>query len=95
MTVSVFLAMLTVFSTVTSIVTECAKKIFSDKVSSNILALGSGCFVGIGGTLAYYILNAIPFTAGNITLMVLMGIASAMGAMVGYDKVTQLIEQVK
>ena len=54
-----------------------------------------GGVVGIGGSAAYYAVSSIPFTASNIVFMFLMGIASAIGAMIGYDKIIQTITQIK
>lgn len=37
----------------------------------------------------------IPFTPPNIVCMVLMAVAVWVGAMLGYDKVIQMIDQIK
>ena len=98
MTLSLFVTLLTVFSAMTAIVTEGIKKLLdSEQVgySANILAFLIACVVGIGGTAIYYALNSIPFVSTNILCMVLMGIATSIGAMVGYDKVIQTIQQIK
>lgn len=98
MTIALFIMLLTVFSAVTGICTEGVKKILDSQnitYSSNILAFIIACIIGIGGTAVYYILNTIDFTIGNIICMILMGIAVSMGSMVGYDKVTQTIQQFK
>lgn len=98
MTFALFITLLTVFSTVTGVFTEAVKKLLADTkfvVPSNILAFVVACVVGIGGTGAYYVLNSIEFTSVNILCMVLMGIATSLGAMVGYDKVIQTITQIK
>lgn len=42
-----------------------------------------------------YISLGIAFTPPNIVCMVLMAVAVWVGSMVGYDKVIQMIEQVK
>lgn len=96
MTVSLFLTLLTMFSTVTSLFTQFVKKILDEKgktYSSNILVAIIGCLVGVCGTGVYYILYTIEFNLINITCMFLMGLASSMGAMLGYDKVAQTIKQ--
>ena len=51
------------------------------------------CIVGIGGTAIYYVLAGVAFTSVNVICMILMGLATAIGAMVGYDKVIQTIKQ--
>lgn len=76
---------------------EAVKKILDTakvKYAANIVALITACVVGIGGTAAYYAITSIPFNATNIVCMVLMGVASAAGSMIGYDKVKQAIEQI-
>ena len=98
MDVTLFVTLLTVFSTVTSIFTEGCKKFLDDlKVTyaSNILAFIVACIVGIGGTAIYYVLCSVDFNATNIVCMILMGFATSIGAMVGYDKVIQTIGQIK
>lgn len=96
MTVELFLAMLMFYSTATSLVTEGLKKInyIKEKVPYNIVVLVVAMVVGCGLTSIYYIANGIPWTTLNIIYLVLMGIANWLGAMVGYDKVKQLIGQI-
>lgn len=98
MTLTLFITLLTAFSTVTSLATQCAKKILDEKkfaYTSNILVVIIACIVGIGGTAVYYILNAVEFDIANTTCMILMGLATSLGAMTGYDKVIQTIKQFK
>lgn len=98
MNVTLFVALLTMFSTLTGVITEGCKKLLNDtkiSYSSNILAFTVACFVGVGGTGVYYILNSIEFNLINIVCMMLMGLATSIGAMVGYDKVIQTITQLK
>lgn len=95
MNVTVFLILLSAFSVLSSLMTEGIKNIAIDKVnlSYNIVALITALIIGGGGTAVYYQLNAIPFTVNNIIYMVLMGLASGLVSMVGFDKVKQSIEQ--
>ena len=98
MNISLFITLLTAFSTVTSVITEGVKGLLSKKsviYSSNVLVFVIACVVGIGGTGVYYILSSIDFSLINITCMILMGLATSIGAMVGYDKVIQTINQLK
>lgn len=98
MTVTLFITLLAFFSTITSLCTEGLKKLFCEhglKYSSNLIAIVVACIVGTLGTGAYYIIYSIPFTAVNIVCIFLMGCASAVCAMVGYDKVVQTIQQIK
>lgn len=97
MTISLFITLLTIFATVTGLTTEAVKKILdSNRVaySANIVASIIAAIVGIGGTAAYYAIVHIPFTAANVVCMILMGLAVAVGSMIGYDKVTQAIQQI-
>lgn len=98
MNIALFITLITVFSAITSLFTECAKKLLNERhlsYSSNIITFVIACVVGIGGTGIYYTLNGIPFTGSNIVCMLLMGLAVSVGATVGYDKVIQTIAQFK
>lgn len=91
-----FLILLSAFSVLSSLVTEGIKKIASDKanLSYNIVALIVALVIGGIGCGIYYQLNAIVFTTNNIIYIVLMGLASGLVSMVGFDKVKQAIEQI-
>lgn len=96
MTLTLFLGLLAAFSTITGICTEGIKKLLDENkvsYSSNMLAFVVSCVVGIGGTAVNYVMSGIPFNAPNVICMVLMGLATSMGAMVGYDKVIQTVKQ--
>lgn len=95
MNTTMFLILLSSFSFLSSLVTEAIKGIASDRVhlSYNIVALITALMVGGGGTGIYYQLNAVPFTVNNNIYIVLMGLASGLVSMVGFDKVKQAIEQ--
>ena len=96
MNTTMFLILLSAFSVISSLITEGIKNLANDRVnlSYNIVALTTALIVGGGGTAVYYQLNAIPFSANNIIYMVLMGLASGLVSMVGFDKVKQAIEQI-
>ena len=98
MTVTLFITLLVILSAVVSLFTE-AVKIFLDgiagKYSSNVVVLVVSIIVGIGGTYLAYLFMGIPFILPNILCMVLMAVAVWVGAMVGYDKVLQTLEQIK
>lgn len=96
MDVTVFFILLSAFSSVSSLVTEGIKNIAADRaeLSYNIIALVTALLIGGGGTAVYYQLNAVPFTVNNIIHMVLMGLASGLVSMIGFDKVKQAVEQV-
>lgn len=96
MDVTAFFILLSAFSSVSSLVTEGIKNIAADRaeLSYNIIALVTALLIGGGGTAVYYQLNAVPFTVNNIIHMVLMGLASGLVSMIGFDKVKQAVEQV-
>lgn len=98
MNITLFITLLTMFSAITGVITEGCKKLLDGtkiSYSSNILAFIVACIVGGGGTGVYYILSSIEFNLINIVCIVLMGLATSIGAMVGYDKVIQTIAQLK
>lgn len=97
MTVTVFIGLVTVFSVITSLCTEACKKVLDElyvKYASNLLVCIIAAIVGVLGTCAYYVLFSIDFTAANIICIPLMSATSAVGSMVGYDKVVQTIKQI-
>ena len=96
MTLTIFMALLVTLAVVVSLITEAVKKALDEsgvKYSSNVVVLIVALIAGVGGTALTYLFLAIPFTLPNIICMVLMAIAVWVGAMVGYDKVLQMIEQ--
>lgn len=96
MTLSLFMALLVILALIVSLITE-AVKMFLDnagiKYSSNAVVLIIAVIVGVGGTALMYLFLGVAFTVPNIICMVLMAIAVWVGAMVGYDKVLQMLEQ--
>lgn len=96
MTTTIFLMLLSSFSVLSGLVTEGIKKLISDKanMSYNIIALVVALVIGGVGSAVYYQLNAIPFNLDNIIYLVLMGLASGLCSMVGFDKIKQAVEQI-
>ena len=95
MNVNLFLILLSAFSVISGLVTEAIKKMVSDKanLSYNLVALIVALVIGGVGCGIYYQLNGILFTVNNIIYMILMGFASGLVSMVGFDKVKQSVEQ--
>ena len=96
MTTTTFLMLLSSFSVLSGLVTEGIKKLISDKanMSYNVIALVVALVIGGAGSAVYYQLNAIPFNLDNIIYLVLMGLASGLCSMVGFDKIKQAVEQI-
>lgn len=96
MTVESFLILLGIFATATSLWTECAKKILGNKdISYNLVSLIFGLIIGGCGSIIYYVLINVPLDVKNVIYAVLQGFATALCSQVGYDKVKQLILQMK
>ena len=98
MTVTLFITLLVILSVAVSLFTEAVKKFLADtdvKYSSNVVVLILSIIVGAGGTAVAYMYLDIAYTVPNVMCAVLMAVAVWVGAMVGYDKVLQMIEQVK
>ena len=98
MTVEMFLIILTVCATVTSLFTEAVKKLLNSlgvKYVADFIVLLTSVFVGGGATAAYYIIAGCEWTAANIVFIFIMIFANWLGAMVGYEKVTQIFTQFK
>lgn len=97
MSVSAFLVLLTAFATITSLATESIKKFLDSlnvKYATNIVVLVIALIVGCLGTSGYYLVANIAFNPINIMYIFTLSIANWIGAMVGYDKVKQAIEQI-
>lgn len=98
MTITFFISLLTILAGISSLITEGVKKSFDKSnatYSANVVVLCVSAIVGGGGTAISYILLSIPFTLANVICIVLMPIAVWLVAMLGYDKVIQMFEQVK
>lgn len=95
MTTTTFLILLSAFSVISGLTTEAIKKLVNDKanLSYNIVALIVALIVGSVGCAIYYQLNNIMFTLNNVIYMILMGFASGLVSMLGFDKVQQAIQQ--
>ena len=93
MTIELFMFLFTVGSLTSSLHTQALKKAIKD-LSSNITALISALVIGVGGTLAAYILLNVELNVKNIICLVLMAACVWVGSMVGYDKVLQTIAQI-
>lgn len=89
-----FIMLYVAFSAISVLLTEALKKATHETIANNILALIVALVVGGGGSVIAYIFLGVAFTVTSILLIVVMVIAVWMGAMIGYDKVKQLISQI-
>ena len=97
MTTTVFLALLSIFAVLTSSGTEAVKK-FLDSIdvnyNSNIIATILSIIIGLIGTFIYYEANAIELDLLNVIYAILMSLASALTAMLGYDKFSPVLASI-
>lgn len=98
MTGEAFVILMSIFSTATGLVAQ-AVKTFLDKQNvkyvTDLVVLFVAAVVGGCGTLVYYMINDVPCTGKNIAFIFLMIIANCIGAMVGYDKIVEMVGQFK
>ena len=97
MNLFMFIMLFTIGSLIAALLTEAFKKALDEQgivYSTNFLALIMAGIVGIAGTIAAYIILGIPFDPVGIICIVFMAIAIWVGAMIGYDKVKQLLDQI-
>lgn len=98
MTLALFLILAVVLCGVSGLLTQGIKMWFQNAkkdYSANLIALIDALVIGVGGTIAAYIIMAIPFTLVNIVYIPIMAFAIWIGSMIGYDKVIQFIEQLR
>ena len=98
MTITLFISMFTFGSLICALVTEAVKKAFENahkEASANVLALVDAIVVGGLGTCVAYVLMGIPWTVNNIICVCLMVVCVWVGAMIGFDKVKQMLAQLE
>lgn len=96
MTLMVFSALFVGGSLAAGLLTEAIKKWYENagkEYSANAIALVNAIVVGGFGTAIAYTLSDIPWTINNIICLGLMIVAIWVGAMIGYDKVIQMLKQ--
>lgn len=98
MSITLFITVLTIGAAITALLTEAIKKAYSNagkEYSANVIALINAVVVGCGGTAVTYMLLGIEWTVNNVICLILMGVAVWIGSMTGYDKIIQLVKQIK
>lgn len=95
MTATLFLSLFTVLPVISSLITEGIKAMVGkEHIHSNIISAIVSVIVGWGGTAVAYVFFKIPFTdVTNIVSLVLMALPVWLAAMVGYDKVLEVIKK--
>ena len=94
----VFLIGLLVVSTLTGLTTEAVKHIltaFNVKYQSNLLSGIVATVLSVAIGIGYILLANIGFTTQSIISLIALAFMSWLSAMVGYDKVIQVINQLK
>lgn len=98
MTFNLFIILLAVFSTFTSLLSQAVKLFLESlkiKYASNLIVLCASVFVGGLGSACAYLFMGIPWSAINVVCLFLMILANWLVAMLGYDKVMQAITQLR
>lgn len=92
-TTDIFLVALMIVSTLTGLVTEAIKKMIAERngtyrpnTIAGIVAAVLSLALGIG----YVIISGITFTAQIVVYIIALTFIGWLGAMVGYDKITDL-----
>lgn len=98
MSAELILSVVMMVSLLTSLFTECIKRILTEKkvkYSSNIVAVSVAAILSLVVGVGYVIWFELAITAKVIVSMVAMMLLSALSSMLGYDKVIQAIGQIK
>lgn len=97
MTWKVFLTLLLVISTLTSLVVEALKKFIGEdkKYSSNLLAGIVAIVLSVVIGICYCIFFEIAFSSQIIIYIIALVLFSWLCSMLGYDKVIQSLTQLK
>ena len=95
MTVTLFVFLLTFYAALTTVITEGIKNTFMVDAETkwfSLVALIVALIVGIVGTFVFYLYNHAPINLENVISAILLGLASALTSMVGYDKVHDVLK---
>lgn len=93
MSLTLFITLLTILSTVSSLVTQGLKTIDKIKDYPTIIVAVVAAVVGWGGGIAAYFLLGVPFDTPGIISLILLAPACWLTATLGYDKVMEVIKQ--
>ena len=97
-TITIFATLLAILVACNALITQAIKVAFDKrekKYSSNLIALITSIAIGGLGSVIAYIFLGITFNIYSIICIPLFIIVIWVGSMVGFDKIFQLIEQIK
>lgn len=94
MTLTLFITLVTILALISSLITEGLKKTADITKPTLVVAIVSA-ITGLFGGLASYILMGIAFTPSSIVCLILLAPTLFLVATNGYDKVMELISQIK
>lgn len=90
------LSALAIISVLTSLTVEALKKLLGDaKYSANLLAAIVSVVLSVATCAGYLIYTSTPFTAQVAVIVVALTFLSFLSATVGYEKVKQMLEQLR
>ena len=98
MSITIFATLLTILVACNALITQAIKVAFDKsgkKYSSNLIALITSIAIGGLGSVIAYIFLGVTFNIYSIICIPLFIIVIWVGSMVGFDKIFQLIEQIK
>lgn len=94
MTLTLFITLVSMLSLISSLITEACKKTFNVTKPTVLVGILS-IVTGLGGGFIAYTLMSIAFTTSSIICLGLLPLAIWLVATLGYDKVMEVITQLK
>ena len=95
MNVTFMISALAIISALTSLTVEGIKKLAGDKYSYNAMAVVVALVLTVLGSVLYIVYYAIPVTAQAIVSVIALTYLSFLSATIGYDKIRELLEQLR
>lgn len=96
MSSSFLISALAIISVLTTLTVEAIKKLLGDKkYSANLLAAIVAVVLTIVVSVCYMIYYSIPVTPQCVVVILAMTFLSFLSSTVGFDKIKQLLEQIK
>ena len=95
MNTTFLISALAIIAALTSLTVEGIKKLIGDKYPYNAMAVVVALILTLIGSTMYIIYYAIPVTAQVIVTVIALTYLAFLSATIGYDKVRELLEQIK